>query len=456
MTPSPANLTVSAAAVHIRSGALSPVELIDACLERIEQLNPILNAFLVVAAEQARAAARRAADALAHGEAVGPLHGIPVGVKDLIDVAGMTTTGGSAFFAGTTAAADAAVIARLKAHGAIVIGKTHLQEFGFSSAAPNEHFGVARNPWNPDLSPGGSSGGSGAAVAAGMCPAALGTDTGGSVRLPAALCGLTGLRPAVGLLPGEGVIPRSETLDTVGPIARTAEDVALLFDAMAGADSGCTQHIGAPVSGLRLGVPSGSFFREGAQPEVLAALDAALKQFEKMGIACVEVDLNRLDDAIFAGDIISVVDPLLVHGERLAHEPERFAGYIRSRLEAAQTLSAVDYARAVQAMRRWQRELAELFGARVDLLVTPTTPVATHPIAPTEPLSSPSALPRYVYPFSTGGVSALSVPCGFTTQNMPIGMQLVGPDPCALLSVAHAYQQRTDWHLRRPALVDSP
>ncbi len=443
-------LTLVEAAQQIHRRALSPVDVVEECLDRIERLNPLLNAFLTVLAEDARREARYAAEALRRGENWGPLHGIPVGVKDLIDVEGVPTTAGSDFLRGNIATADAAVIRRLRAAGAIIIGKTHLHEFALGATNINPHYGPARNPWNTTLSPGGSSGGSAAAVASGMCLGALGTDTGGSVRLPAALCGLTGLRPATGQISTEGVIPLSWTLDTVGPIAHTAQDVALLLDALdLGRTTSYAEHLSKSVGGLRLGLPNDdAIWRETALDGV-AAVRTAVERLAELGMKVVEVNLPLLADAFQAARIISRADSAVYHYERLASEPQRFGADVRRKLEWGMTLRAVDYVQALRLGQAWRTALGELFAEHVDVLVTPTTPIAAIEIADEEPTPDPLT---FTYPFSLSHLSALSIPCGFTRDGLPLGMQLIAPQAGTLLNVAHAYQQVTDWHLRRPPL----
>lgn len=443
-------LTLVEAAQQIHRRALSPVEVVEECLERIERLNPLLNAFLTVLAEEARREARYAAEALRRGEDWGPLHGIPIGVKDLINVEGAPTTAGSDFLRGNIATVDAAVVKRLRAAGAIIIGKTHLHEFALGATNINPHYGPARNPWNTALSPGGSSGGSAAAVASGMCLGALGTDTGGSVRLPAALCGLTGLRPATGQISIEGVIPLSWTLDTVGPLAHTAQDIALLLDALdLGRTTSYTEHPGKSVSGLRLGLPNDdAIWRETALDGV-AAVRTAVERLAELGMKVVETNLPLLADAFQAARIISRADSAAYHCERLASEPQRFGADVRRKLEWGMALRAVDYVQASRTGQAWRAGLGELFAERVDVLVTPTTPIAAIEIADGEPTPDPLT---FTYPFSLSHLPALSVPCGFTRDGLPVGMQLIAPQAGTLLSVAHAYQQVTDWHLRRPLL----
>lgn len=453
------NLTIAQAAGLIRQGDISPVALAEAYLARIAYLNPRLNAFLTVLEAGVLREARLAAEALRRGENWGPLHGIPVGVKDLIDVAGAPTTAGSDFLRDNVAAEDASVVRRLRAAGALIIGKTHLHEFAIGATTINPHYGPARNPWNPDFSPGGSSGGSAAAVAAGVCAGALGTDTGGSVRTPSALCGLTGLRPAIGQVSMQGVIPMSWTLDTVGPMAHNAEDAALLFDALdeqaavRHADSlGTPGHAVAAVEGLRLGLPVDGFFWDETDIDIVAAVRTAADQLAGLGLRVVEVNLPGAQAALEAAGLIGLADAAAYHRERLAEEPGRFGLDVRARLEHAASRSAADYAQARQTGREWRETLGVLFDGTIDVLATPTTPTAGHLIEGSEGVAAARQLLRFTYPISLSALPALSMPCGFSRDGLPIGMQLVAPEAGRLLCVAHAYQQVTDWHTHRPAM----
>ena len=448
-------LTLSDAVSLIERGELSPHRLTEAYLARIERLNPVLNAFLTVMGESALRQARYASEALRRGERWGVLHGIPIGVKDLIDVAGVQTTAGSDFLRGNVALEDAYVVQQLKAAGAIIIGKTHLHEFAVGATNVNPHYGPARNPWNTDYSPGGSSGGSAAAVAASLCAGALGTDTGGSVRVPSALCNLTGLRPRAGRLNLQGVIPMSWTLDTVGPMAHTARDVALLMDALDPqpvGKNGYTAQLDQPVGGLRVGLPVDDFFWLETDIQVVAAVRTAVERLAEVGMRPVEVSLPMSEEVPRAAGVISLSEAAAYHRERLSTGPERFGEDVRTRLEWGAQRSAVEYVLAQRTMHRWRTFLKELFGQTVDILALPTTPLPAHPIEGSEGIAAAKTLLRFTYPFSLSGLPALSLPCGFTDDGFPIGLQLVAPEERRLLQAAHAYQGITRWHLRRPIL----
>ncbi len=448
-------LTIAQAAEQIKERAISPTELIETCLQRIEHLNPRLNAFLSVMCDEARKEAQQATQALERGEYWGPLHGIPIGVKDLIDVRGIHTTAGSTFLAENVAQEDADVVRRLRAAGAIIVGKTHLHEYAIGATNVNPHYGPARNPWNLDYSPGGSSGGSGAAVASGMCLAALGTDTGGSVRLPSALCGLTGLRPSQGRISTQGVIPMSWTLDTVGPMAHDAHDVALLLDALdvqSLEPAHCVIQLDEPVEGVRVGVPVDDYFWQESEHRVVDAVRKAVEVLADLGMQVDEVSLPMMSAIRDAVGLISLSDAAAYHRERLASEPERFGADVRARLEWGMKHSSVDYALARQTGREWQCLLRELFRDRVDVIALPTTPVPAHSLAGSDGVSAARELLRFTYPISLSGLPALSMGCGFTEDGFPIGLQLVGSTEARLLNIAHVYQQVTDWHRKRPTL----
>jgi aspartyl-tRNA(Asn)/glutamyl-tRNA(Gln) amidotransferase subunit A len=288
-----------------------------------------------------------------------------------------------------------------------------------------------------------------------MCSGALGTDTGGSVRIPSAICGITGLRPGKGRISTQGVIPMSWTLDSVGPMARSAGDVALMLDALDGlADRPAlaVQGIGAPVKGLRLGVPKDAYFWNDTNIEIVGAVRAGIDQLAELGLEVIEVSLPLLEEALRASQVISLSEALAYHTERLDSQPERFGEDVRGRLEAAGKRTAVDYALARQAGREWRRSLHDLFRDRVDVLLTPTTQTPPPKLEGIESVGAGRPLLRFNYPFSLSNLPALSAPCGFTSDGLPVGMQLIAPRESTVLQVAHAYQQATDWHTRRPVL----
>jgi aspartyl-tRNA(Asn)/glutamyl-tRNA(Gln) amidotransferase subunit A len=447
-------LTLADAVAQIKGGELSPVELVRACLARIEYLNPTLNAFLTVMGDEALEQARYAAEAIRRGEDWGVLHGVPVGVKDLIDVAGARTTAGSDFLRENVAKEDAFVVQQLRGAGAIILGKTHTHEFAIGATTVNPHYGPAHNPWNVDYSPGGSSGGSAAALAASLCLGALGTDTGGSVREPAALCGLTGLRPAIGRLNTQGVIPMTPSLDVVGPMTHTALDAALMMDALdpqSASGGSYLDHLTQPLDGLRVGLPVDDFFWLESNIQVVAAVRRAVDKLADLGLPTVEVGLPTIEEIRGISGVIALSEAAAYHKERLESEPERFGADVRARLEDGMTYRAVDYIRALGRMAEWQRELRALFAEEIDVLAMPTVPVNAHPISGSTGTEAVRQLLRFTYPFALSGLPALSIPCGFA-EGFPIGLQLVALSEKTLLRVAHAYQRATDWHARRPVM----
>lgn len=449
------NLTIAEASTLIREKRISPVELIEAYLAHIERVNPMLNAFLCVMDESALKEARYAGESIQRGEDWGLLHGIPIAVKDLIDVAGEKTTAASDFLRDNVAQEDSDVVRRLRAAGAIIIGKTHLHEFAIGATTVNPHYGPARNPWNPDCSPGGSSGGSGAAVSAMMCPGALGTDTGGSVRVPAALCGLTGIRPGKGRVSAEGVIPLSRTLDTVGPMAHTAHDVAILLDVLDAqplSPASCLDRINEPVKGLKIGAPTDDFFWMETDFEIVGCVRTATEMLSDMGLPVVDIQLPTIMEVARASQIIALADAVAFHQERLREEPERFGRDVWRRLQIGSGYSAPDYASARQMGREWRHSLRELFREQVDLLLLPTTPIPAPRIEGIDSVDAGRVLLRFTYPLSLSNWPVLSIPCGFTSDGLPIGLQLIAPSEGVVLRVAHAYQQATAWHVQRPVV----
>lgn len=449
-------LTVAQAASLIRAGELTPADLVEECLAQVEAFNTNLNAMLYLMRSSAREEAGYATDALQRGENWGPLHGIPLGLKDMIDVAGAPTTGGSDFFRDSIAEYDAPAVTDLRAAGAIFIGKTHLHELALGATNLNPHFGPVRNPWDTDRIAGGSSGGSAAAVASGMCLAALGTDTGGSVRVPAALCGLSGLRPGKGQISKQGIIPMSWTLDTVGPLARSAEDIALLADVLCNRSGHYTAALSEPVRGMSFAIPRDGFFWDETYAEIAIVVRSATNILEDRGMAPGEVSLPEAEAADRAARIISLSEVAAFHRERLAASPERFGEDVRARLQEGLKVLGADYAQARQTGRSWREGLRALFRSGVDVLVLPTTPLPAPLIEGGDSLREAGRLLKFTYLFSLSGMPCLSIPCGLTEEGLPVGMQLVAPQIETLLQVAHAYQQASGWHNLAPPLRHTP
>ncbi len=448
----------------LRRRKISPVELLDAVLERIERLNPELNAFITVAAEQARADACRAEREIARGKHRGPLHGIPLPLKDNIETQGIRTTAGSKILANFVPTRDADVVTALRQAGAVIIGKTNLHEFAYGITNENPHYGPARNPWDRTRVSGGSSGGSAVALASGMGFGSVGTDTGGSIRIPSALCGIVGLKPTFGRVSVRGVIPLSVSLDHVGPLARSVDDVALLLAAISAKEHAFR----APAAGGRgrksrrlrvtLGWPR-DFFFEKVDDEVARAIEAAVKLLEKRGAKVREVSLPHLADSADAGTQIALAEALHYH-QSAGFYPARAADYgadVRSRLELGGNVRAADYLRAVDARAPIVAEFdAALAG--VDAIVAPPAPIAAPRIGESvvkirgEEETVRSALVRVSRPANFTRHPAISIPCGFTAEGMPVGMQLIARhwDEARLLEIAQFYESETDWQTRHP------
>lgn len=448
--------SIAELAAKIRAREVSALEATEACLRQLERLQPVLRCAIRIDAEGARAAAANADRSLARGEAPGPLHGVPLAHKDLFDRAGRPASCGSRILAGKIATRTADVLQRLDAAGAIDLGTLNMAEFAAGGTGHNLHWGDCVNPWNIAYTPGGSSSGSAAAVAARAVFGSLGTDTGGSLRWPAALCGVTALRPTTGLISLEGVAPRAWSLDTVGPMARTAEDCALLFSVIGRSEPIVLK---PDLRGLRVGVVRGAW-RDHVIPEHAAALEASLGVLRGMGASIVEVKLPDPEPAFRLGDVMVKSEAVALHGEWLRDRPHDYAPGIRQQLESGFAISGAQYQDALRARDPMRNEYLAAF-EHADVLH-----VATHPYpAPTMEDCAPrsagaveafwAAYPRFTRPFSYLGLPALALPIGFAASGVPIGCQLVGRalDESRLLAAGHAYQGATDWHRRAPALA---
>ncbi len=459
----------------LRSGALSPVELAEAALQRIEAIDGEVRAFVTVTRERALNEARQAERDLRAGLDRGPLHGIPLALKDLVATRGIRTSAGSAALADYIPDYDAAVVERLRAAGVTLLGKTNTHEFAYGTFTR-----PTANPWDRQRIPGGSSGGSAAALAARMCSLAIGTDTGGSIRIPAACCGVTGLKPTYGLVSAYGIIPLSWSLDHAGPLARSAEDCAALLDALAGHDPRDPASLpdpstppayaaslqqqaakSAPLAGLRLGTPEDAYFAV-ANPEISAAAAEALKTLESLGAAIESVHLPEELAGLFrAYRGVQMPEATAAHIEA-GWWPARADAYsptVRSRLEMGGQLPAIDYVQA-QRLRHAFSEGMRALMQRVDALALPALPILPPRIDQLDQLvtlgdrefDASGALLRFTFPFNMTGQPALSLPCGFSASGLPIGLQLAGRhlEETTILRIGHAYQQATAWHLRRP------
>ena len=447
----------------VRQGAVSPVGLTEDCLARIERLNPRLNAFITVTADSALQQARQAEAEIREGNWRGPLHGIPLALKDLIDTAGVRTTAASERFKDRTPVQDAEIVRRLKAAGAVILGKQNLHEFAYGGSSMVSYFGEVRNAWNPEHIAGGSSGGSASSVAAGLCYGAIGTDTAGSIREPAALCGVVGLKPTYGRVSARGVIPLSPSLDHVGPIARTVADAAIILQAIAGFDEKDKPSVDVPVEDyvcglgknlkpLRIGIPR-RFFFEDLDPEVAAAIDHALTGLSSLGAELRDVQLTVPVDRT-----LQAAEAYAFHAELVNHSLDLYQPETLRRIRTGENISPESVLKLRQELERLRDTVASTF-THVDLLVTPTTPIAAPAIV--ELKENPDLLrPRELLllrntrPFNVWGLPAISVPCGFTSAGLPIGIQIIGPrwEEARVLQLAHAYEQATTWHKREPRL----
>jgi aspartyl-tRNA(Asn)/glutamyl-tRNA(Gln) amidotransferase subunit A len=450
-----AGLTLRQASELLRTKAASSVDLTRACLARIEKYQPLLNAFITVTRDQALKEAQMRDAELRQGKPRGPFHGIPIALKDNIDTAGVRTTGASELFKDRVPTEDAEIVRRLKNAGAVFLGKLNLHEFAYGGTSAVTYFGPVHNPWDPTLTPGGSSGGPGAAVSADMCFASLGTDTAGSVRIPASYCGIVGLKPTYGRVSIRGVIPLSWSLDHVGPMCKTVEDTALMLNVVAGYDEqdpttvdvpvpDYTRALRTPTSKLRLGLPRKPFFDD-LNPDVGRAIDAALGVLGKLTANMMDVTLPQA-----GGGAIMGAEAYTYHQQWITKTPELYQPPVRAALQRGASIQAEPYARALRDLEQTRRDIKKAFTS-VDLLVLPTMadPPFKIEVGLTRNVSA-----RNTSPFDAFGIPTISIPCGFTSAGLPIGLQIAGA-PWAeptVLALAHAYEQATEWHKRRPKL----
>jgi aspartyl-tRNA(Asn)/glutamyl-tRNA(Gln) amidotransferase subunit A len=456
-------LGVRQAASLLKSGKISPVELTHACLLRIERLNPAINAFITVTGESAMQSARAAESEIARGGWRGPLHGIPVALKDMIDTAGVRTTAASALFEDRVPTEDAEVTVRLKRAGAVLLGKLNMQEFAYGGTSVPSHFGPTRNPHDLERIAGGSSGGSAAAVAAGLCFASLGTDTGGSIRQPAALCGVVGMKPTYGLVSSRGVIPLAASLDHVGPLARTVEDCAIVLDAIAGYDPSDVSSESRPLEidsaeqdlrGMRIGVPRDFYFAD-LEPEVCTGVERALELMVRLGATIDEIELPvSTDRTVFRAEAFAA------HAENIARAPELYLPETLAKLRLGATIDTPTYIAAIRYLREQRRGMERIFST-IDAIVTPTVPVLAprivdYPRTFDQVLAlEGSQVLRNTRPFNMYAIPSLTVPCGRTTAGLPMGLHIAAAawrDGFAL-ALARAYESAAGWHNERPRLA---
>jgi len=433
--------TISEVSELVRTGEVSPVELVRECLEKIDALNPRLNAFSMVAADSALEEARQAETDIQSGNWRGPLHGIPIGLKDLIDTAGVRTTAASAVFENRVPEEDAEVVRKLQAAGAVIIGKHNLHEFAYGGSSLISHFGPVRNPVNPEHIAGGSSGGSAAAVVSGMCYAAIGTDTAGSVREPAALCGAVGLKPSYGLVSTEGIIPLSPSLDHAGPITRSAGDCTLVLDAITGSGALYSECLGRTNNNWRIGIPRAFFFEE-IDSEVATAVESAISDLQHLGCTVVDIEIRVDTDRT-----LQSAEAYAFHRDMIAAFSELYNPQTLRRLRSGENISNDQYKSSLRELAHMREEVATIFQS-VDLLVTPTTPIPAPrmlDLTRNPDLLRPAELVllRNTRPVNVWGLPAISVPCGFTSTGLPIGLQIVGPSQREdrVLQLAFVYEK---------------
>jgi aspartyl-tRNA(Asn)/glutamyl-tRNA(Gln) amidotransferase subunit A len=452
----------------IRRGEISPIELTAAHLERIQALDKKLNSFITITAEAAMNQARQAEqelrrDSIPVSKPLGSLHGVPITLKDLYETRGVRTTAGSKFFAEYTPETDAEVVEKLFRAGTILLGKTNMHEIALGLTTVNPHYGACRNPWALERVPGGSSGGSGAALAAGLCLGSLGSDTGGSIRVPASLCGIVGLKPTYGRVSLRGVIPLSWNLDHPGPMARRVQDVAMLLQAIAGYDPGDPSSIDVPVGDYLAHIMDGvkgwpvalmeDEYLDKTDSEILQAVQDAAQVFARLGAKVTPTVFPGAYQAAFANGQMVISDAAAFHRQRLHDQPENFGDDVRQRLQAGAELPLSDYILARRTQSLMRRQFDNFF-RDFDILLMPTTAVPAPPIEGPDAIEQARLLTRYTAPFNLTGLPAISLPCGFTSTGLPIGLQIVAPawGEANLLRAAYAYEQATPWHARRPVL----
>src|SRR5215208_3347923 len=453
-------LTITTALEALHGGKATAQDLAESCFRQIERLNPKLNAFITVLDVQSALEAQLPATVHPLTSA---LRGIPIAIKDLFETAGIRTTIGSLFFSDNIPETDAFVVEKIRQSGAIIMGKTNTHEIALGITGDNPHYGTARNPWNTSRIPGGSSSGSAIAVATGMALGALGTDTGGSIRIPASLCGIVGLKPTHGRVSLRGVFPLSWNLDHVGPLTKCVKDAALMLQVISVYDpidpssikmltGDYLGHLVDDMEGRKIALAVGEYI-EGADPEVVSAVCEAAKVFSAMGCRVQEVNVDWMRDAAIANRIMTQADGAAVHRDRLREHPEMFGDDIRRRLDDGARTTSTEYILARRTQTEVRKRCEQFFESH-DLLLIPTTPIAAPTIEGHDAVEQAGRLTRFTSPFNLAGLPALSIPCGFTKEGLPIGLQIVSR-PWAeskVLNAGYAFEQVTSWHHNFPQL----
>jgi aspartyl-tRNA(Asn)/glutamyl-tRNA(Gln) amidotransferase subunit A len=452
----------------IQGKEVSPVEVMEAHISRIEALEPQLNSFITFLPDQARKEARRAEQEILAGRGRGPLHGIPLGLKDLYYVKGLPNTGGTKLFERFVPDFDSTVAGKLREVGAILLGKLNMHPFAYGPTGENPEYGHMHNPWNTECITGGSSGGSGSAAASGECVLTMGSDTGGSIRIPSALCGLAGLKPTYGRLSRYGLTVLSWSQDHPGPMVRTVEDCALVMNATAGYDPNDPVSVNLPVpdftkgltgniTGLRIGLPK-EYFEVSIDEKVKEIVWKAIRKLEELGARVSEVSWPMYPQVAAIASTIQMSEAAAYHQKLIKEKGDKIWHPVRLRLEAGFFFSAVDYIQAERARSLFTQQSRELM-KKVDLLAGPTLPVVAFKIGTNEmkvgnrTIKVIPLLTQYTRPFNLNGFPAISVPCGFS-DDLPVGLQLAGRpfEEETVLRAAYAYEQATEWHLRRPPI----
>ncbi|HNO94144.1 MAG TPA: amidase [Anaerolineales bacterium] len=453
----PASLTLAEQRELIKSKEINASDLAAACYRQIDRLNPMLNAFITVIPQ--------GEEETPDNRHIALLQGIPIAVKDLYNTKGIRTTGGSKFFADYVPSEDAFVVDKIKKAGAHIIGKTNTHEIALGVTNNNPHFGACRNPWDIARTPGGSSGGSAVAVATGMALAAIGTDTGGSIRIPASLCGVVGLKPTYGRISLRGILPLSWNLDHAGPITKRVEDAAVMLQVMGGYDpedpasfktlpGDFSSHMQDTIRDRKVALAVGTFVEEVTQPEVLASIRKAADVLAEQGAIIEEVNVDYLREGALANALMTQADGAAFHRERLKEHPDWFGADVRQRLETGAGFTSSEYALARRTQAEVRRRCDLLF-EEYDVLILPTTPIVAPVLEGENAVERARLLTRLTSPFNITGLPALSVPCGFSSEGLPIGLQIASRawNESGVLRIGYAYQQATEWHKTKPSIV---